>query len=305
MPIAGDRVVVADAAVGDDAGRAARMGAQGEDVAEGAGAGLAARFDHDDLALADRVERALLRVVAAAVRCEEVLAAGDEAQRLRGADDLRARVHRPHAVDRHVVQAALAQLRRESGDRDAQELLAEFRSTAAAAEQDLRRRTTSRPAPLRSAARPAVRPPRASPRPRRAGCRPPRAASPATRRRMPRPASRSSRAGRSSGRAAGSSTSTSTTSPGTTTDEPAGVPVRITSPGSSVKCCERSATICARGKSRPAVVSSCARAPFTQVRTRSAVGSTARASSRAGPIGVNPSPPLDRTLEPLSFARRS
>ena len=34
----GDRVVVAHAAVGDDAGGAARLGAQGEDVAERAGA---------------------------------------------------------------------------------------------------------------------------------------------------------------------------------------------------------------------------------------------------------------------------
>ena len=64
----GDGVVVADAAVGDDPGGAARVGAQGEDVAERAGSGLAARLDDDDLALADGVEGALLGVVAAAVR---------------------------------------------------------------------------------------------------------------------------------------------------------------------------------------------------------------------------------------------
>ena len=105
--------------------------------------------------------------------------------------------------------------------------------------------------------------------------------------------------------ASGASTSTSTTSPGTTTDDPAGVPVRITSPGSSVKCWERSATNWASGKMSPAVVSSCRSSPLTHVRSRSAAGSTVRASMRAGPIGVKPSPPLERTLEPLSLARRS
>ncbi len=103
----------------------------------------------------------------------------------------------------------------------------------------------------------------------------------------------------------GTSTSTSTTSPGEATDEPAGVPVRMMSPVSSVKCCERSATSWGRENSRPDVVSSCAIAPFSQVRTRSAPGSTSRASMSDGPIGVKPSPPLDRTLEPLSPARRS
>ena len=122
----GDRVVVADAAVGDDAGRAAGLRAQREDVAERAGAGLAARLDHDDLALADGVERALLRVVAAAVRREEVFAAGDEAQGLRGADELGAGVHRPHAVDRDVVQPALAQLRREPATGTRSELVAQL-----------------------------------------------------------------------------------------------------------------------------------------------------------------------------------
>ncbi len=105
--------------------------------------------------------------------------------------------------------------------------------------------------------------------------------------------------------ASGAPTSTSTTSPGTTTDDPAGVPVRMTSPGSSVKCCERSATSCGNGKSRPAVESSWRRSPFTQARSRSAAGSTCLASIRPGPMGVKPSPPFERTFDPLSFARRS
>ena len=65
----------------------------------------------------------------------------------------------------------------------------------------------------------------------------------------------------------GASTSTSTVSPGAMTDEPAGVPVRITSPGSRVMCCDRSATMRGKEKSRSAVVSSCTRSPFTHVRT--------------------------------------
>ena len=71
---------VADAAVGDDGRRAADLGAQGQDVADGAGALLAAGLHHQDLALVDGVEGALLRVVAAAVGLEEVLAVGHVAQ---------------------------------------------------------------------------------------------------------------------------------------------------------------------------------------------------------------------------------
>ncbi len=106
--------------------------------------------------------------------------------------------------------------------------------------------------------------------------------------------------------ASGAPTSTSTTSPGTTTDDPAGVPVRITSPGSSVKCCDRSATSWASGNSSPAVVSSCASvAVHPGPQAQRGRGRRARAAISAGPIGVKPSPPLERTLEPLSFARRS
>ena len=56
--------------------------------------------------------------------------------------------------------------------------------------------------------------------------------------------------------ASGASTSTSMTSPGPATEDPAGVPVRITSPGSSVMSWDRSATIWLKEKINPAVVSS-------------------------------------------------
>ena len=81
--------------------------------------------------------------------------------------------------------------------------------------------------------------------------------------------------------ASGASTSTSTTSPGTTTEEPAGVPVRITSPVSRVSSCERSATRRPKGNSRVSLESSCTSSPFTQVRTRRAAGSTEDASIRS------------------------
>ena len=54
------------------------------------------------------------------------------------------------------------------------------------------------------------------------------------------------------------------------------------------------------GACRPARAS-----PLSQVRTRSAAGSIVRAARTAGPSGVKPSPPLERTLDPLSAARRS
>src|SRR6185437_12163331 len=59
----GDGVGVAQAAVGHDARRPALLRAEGEYVAEGARAGLAAGVHHDHLARSDVVEEALLRVV--------------------------------------------------------------------------------------------------------------------------------------------------------------------------------------------------------------------------------------------------
>ena len=63
---------VADRAVGDDAGRAQALGAQGQNIADGAGCGVAARLDHQHLAWLEGVEGAFLGVVAAAVGLEEV-----------------------------------------------------------------------------------------------------------------------------------------------------------------------------------------------------------------------------------------
>ena len=86
----------------------------------------------------------------------------------------------------------------------------------------------------------------------------------------------------------GASTSTSTTSPGCATEDPAGVPVRITSPSSRVTCWERSATNWASGKIMfsGAVVSSWTTWPLSHVRTRSCSGETSRASMREGPREV-------------------
>ena len=71
---------VADAAVGDDGGGAADLGAEGQDVADGAGALFAAGLHDQDLALVDGVDGLLLGVEAAAVGLEEVLAVGHVAQ---------------------------------------------------------------------------------------------------------------------------------------------------------------------------------------------------------------------------------
>jgi len=96
-------------------------------------------------------------------------------------------------------------------------------------------------------------------------------------------------------------TSTSTTSPGVTTVDPVGVPVRITSPGSRVRSRDRSATISPKPNSMSAAgQASWARRPLTQVRSRTAARSTARASMSRGPSGVKPSIPLERTLAPRS-----
>ena len=113
-PDLGDRVEVAHTAVGDDAGCAAGTSAQREDVTERACGRIAAGLDHDDLALVDGVERALLGVVAASVGPEEVFTERDEAQRLGRADDLAARDVRGHPVDEARVVSSFAQLRREA-----------------------------------------------------------------------------------------------------------------------------------------------------------------------------------------------
>ena len=98
--------------------------------------------------------------------------------------------------------------------------------------------------------------------------------------------------------------STSTTSPGSTGREPAGVPVRIRSPGSRVMKRERSATRKPIAKIRLALVSSCMTSPLTRVRSTSASRSSWSAGTYA-PSGVNPSCPLANTFEPRSTQRKS
>ena len=101
-------------------------------------------------------------------------------------------------------------------------------------------------------------------------------------------------------------TSTSTTSPGWTTVEPAGVPVSTTSPGSRVISRDRSAMMSPNPKmSSSPSLASCTRSPFTHVVSCSAAGSIDSAGRYAGPSGVNPSLPLERTFDPRSAYRRS
>ena len=100
------------------------------------------------------------------------------------------------------------------------------------------------------------------------------------------------------------SSSTSTTSPRSSTPVPVGVPVRMTSPGSSVMKRERSAMRSAKEKMRLEETSSWTISPFTRVRSTSPCGSTSAAAT-AGPIGVKPSWPLENRLEPRSFQRKS
>ncbi len=83
--------------------------------------------------------------------------------------------------------------------------------------------------------------------------------------------------------------------------DPVGVPVSITSPGSSVVSRDTSATMSAKENSRSSpLTASWASSPLTQVRSRTRSGSTDLASSSPGPSGVNPSMPLDLTFDPLS-----
>ncbi len=101
------------------------------------------------------------------------------------------------------------------------------------------------------------------------------------------------------------STSTSTTSPGASGREFAGVPVRITSPGSSVISRERSAISVANEKISSLEFPSCTTSPFTDVRSVRFPRSSSLAGTSRGPIGVKPSCPFARTFEPASGQRRS
>jgi hypothetical protein len=290
------RLAVPDRAVGDDADRPANLGAQRQQVADGAGRGVAARLDDQDLARPDLLDRPLLGVQpgladGGAVLGEQVLAERHVAQRPGEPGHLLARPGGLQPVEGHVVEAALAELggerrRRYLRDRGQQVAgrIGRARGAAAAvgglALDVVGVRHRARRAEL-------------------VVSRGDRGAQPPGRQNDPQP-SRPCLGAPVSPRAT-AVTSTSTRSPGWTTVDPVGVPVRITSPGSSVVSRDTSATISANENSRSSpLTASCASSPLTHVRSVMRSGSMARASSRAGPSGVNPSMPLDRTLEPRS-----
>src|SRR5690554_6789536 len=113
-----DRDNVANPAVGDDSGGAVHLRAEGEDIADSSGSALAAGLDDQHIIWSECVERALLGVVAAAVRGEEVFTVGDEPQGPGDADQAGTRLGGGDAVDADVVEAALAQLGAEGGGAD-------------------------------------------------------------------------------------------------------------------------------------------------------------------------------------------
>ena len=143
---------VADTAVGDDGGGAADLGAEGQDVADGAGALFAARLHHQDLALVDGIDGLLLGVEAAAVGLGTVLAVGHGAGSGQAHDPL-VRAGGGEAVDADVVQARAC-----AGDRVAVQTLpaspsapGSGRTTAAGSRRPRparRPRGTRRPPPL-------------------------------------------------------------------------------------------------------------------------------------------------------------
>ena len=101
-------------------------------------------------------------------------------------------------------------------------------------------------------------------------------------------------------------TSTSTTSPGSAAPAPAGVPVSSTSPRSSVIVRDTSATSSPNeNSSSSAVTASWTSTPLCHVRSTSVVSSSRPASSRRGPIGVYPSPPVARSSPAPSASARS
>ena len=123
----GDGGGVADAAVRDHGVRAVHLGAQGQDVPEGAGAVLATGLHDHHVVRLHRVDGPLLGVEAAAELLGQVLALGDVAQGLRVAEDAPAPVDRARAVDGRVLDAALLQLGGEGGHRDGVDLGAQLR----------------------------------------------------------------------------------------------------------------------------------------------------------------------------------
>ena len=105
---------VPDRAVGDDAGRAADLGAQPEDVADGAGRGVAAGLDDQHLARPDLLDRALLRVHPDVHR-GQVLAQRQVAHRPGVSGHPQVGTGGAQPVQGEAVQAALAQQRGQRG----------------------------------------------------------------------------------------------------------------------------------------------------------------------------------------------
>ena len=106
---------VPDGAVRHDAGRAADLGPQGQDVADGPGRGLLAGVDHEHLTRPDLLDRLLLGVHPAAVRGEQVLTQRQVAQGPGEPGHPQARLGRAEAVHGQPVQPSLAQLGGQGG----------------------------------------------------------------------------------------------------------------------------------------------------------------------------------------------
>ena len=119
----GDRRRVAQRAVRDDAGRAELERARREDVADRRRVRHAARFDHQHVARLQRLDRAPLRVHAAAVLLLQIFAQRDVAQRARAADHPQFRMQRLQSREERAADAAHLQLMRERRGRDRLERL--------------------------------------------------------------------------------------------------------------------------------------------------------------------------------------
>ena len=119
----GDRRRVAQRTIRDDAGCAERERARREDVADRRCVRHAARFDHEHVARLEPLDRAPLRVHAAAVVLLQIFAQRDVAQRSRAADHPQFRVQRLQARKKRAADAAHLQLMRERRRRDRLERL--------------------------------------------------------------------------------------------------------------------------------------------------------------------------------------
>src|SRR5581483_11420877 len=110
-------------AIGDDAVRTALLCAEGEDVADRAGRGVAAGVDDQDFPRPDLLDRALLGVHRAAMGREQILPEREVADGPGVPGHASGGVRGPEPVERAAVQAALAQLRGQRGGGDPGELV--------------------------------------------------------------------------------------------------------------------------------------------------------------------------------------